>query len=110
MAGDTIGHTVVKGRPGCSDPTAGTRERGVGDRASRRPRPTLSVLELGAVTGLVALTIVVVVHPAPLPIDRAALSWSRSHRTPVLGAIRALTWLGTTWVLAPLLLLCRTPS
>jgi membrane-associated phospholipid phosphatase len=109
MASHTIGHMVVRGRPGCSDPTSGTPERGVGDRASRRPRPTLSVLELGALTGLVALTIVVVVHPAPLPIDRAALSWSRSHRTPVLGAVRALTWLGTTWVLAPLLLLAGLP-
>ena len=69
----------------------------------------MSVVGLVALSGFVALTIVVVVHPAPLPMDRAALSWSLSHRTPVLGAVRALTWLGTAWVLAPLLLLAGLP-
>ena len=62
----------LRGRPWCSDATAGNRKRIVGDGASWRSRPTVSVVGLIGLGGFVALTIVVVVHPAPLPMDHAA--------------------------------------
>jgi undecaprenyl-diphosphatase len=59
--------------------------------------------------GFLALSIVVAVHPAPLPFDRSVHRLALEHREHLIGFASFVTDLGTLPVVLPLLLLAAIP-
>ncbi len=82
------------------------RLRGVELRASDSPpmaRRTGLVALLGLL-GFLTLTVVVLVHPEPLPLDRELHRLALEHRGPIGGLAKVVTALGTGPVVVPVVL------